>query len=101
MQTAIKGTEVKVNVHVEPIDGLHMADYDFTCRFYTYANKFVDLAKDELIQTDADNYVAVIDTALLSQGTLRLKLTAQLPDVDCADDFRQEVADVDTGVIIR
>ena len=35
------GTEFKINVHVEPIDGFHMADekVDFEC--YLYANKGV------------------------------------------------------------
>ena len=30
------GTELKINVHVEPVDGYHMEDYDFACSFYVY-----------------------------------------------------------------
>ena len=33
------GTELKINVHVEPIDGLHMSEYDFECVFFVYKNR--------------------------------------------------------------
>ncbi len=31
------GTELKINVHIEPIDGLHMIDYDFECDYNNFA----------------------------------------------------------------
>ena len=33
--------EFKMNVHLEPMDGLHMSDYDFECAFYVYTNRKV------------------------------------------------------------
>ena len=42
------GTELKINVHVEPIDGLHMSDYEFECAFYVYTNKKIVISKSEM-----------------------------------------------------
>lgn len=33
------GTEMKFDVHIEPIGELSMSDYDFECAFFVYANK--------------------------------------------------------------
>lgn len=45
------GAEFKVNVHVEPIDGFHMADYDFECQLYVHTNKAVTFSKgDEMLK---------------------------------------------------
>lgn len=43
------GTELKINVHVEPIDGYHMEDYDLSIMvqrhyfFYTKDSKILEL----------------------------------------------------------
>ncbi|WP_296122606.1 hypothetical protein [uncultured Bacteroides sp.] len=95
------GTELKINVHVEPIDGFHMSDYDFTCRFYIYANRYVELGKSEMIRMDDDNYIACIDSSKLGTGNIMMRIMAYIPDADFSDGFRTEVETVDTMVIIR
>lgn len=95
------GTELKINVHVEPIDGFHMSDYDFTCRFYIYANRYVELSKSEMIRMDDDNYIACIDSSKLGTGNIMMRIMAYIPDADFSDGFRTEVETVDTMVIIR
>ncbi len=95
------GTELKINVHVEPIDGFHMSDYDFTCRFYIYANRYVELEKSEMIRMDDDNYIACIDSSKLGTGNIMMRIMAYIPDADFSDGFRTEVETVDTMVIIR
>ena len=37
------GTEYKINVHVEPVDGSTMDDFDFECTLYVYKNNEVPL----------------------------------------------------------
>lgn len=95
------GTELKINVHVEPIDGFHMSGYDFTCRFYIYANRYVELGKSEMIRMDDDNYIACIDSSKLGTGNIMMRIMAYIPDADFSDGFRTEVETVDTMVIIR
>lgn len=94
------GTELKINVHVEPIDGFHMSDYDFTCRFYIYANRYVELGKSEMIRMDDDNYIACIDSSKLGTGNIMMRIMAYIPDADFSDGFRTEVETVSTGIRI-
>lgn len=46
------GTEFKMNVHLEPMDGLHMSDYDFDCAFYVYTNRKVVIPKSRMKKVD-------------------------------------------------
>ena len=97
------GTEFKINVHVEPIDGLHMSDYDFECVFYVYTNKRVVIKKADMKKVDDDNYLAMIDTVkgmMLGRGKVNMELTAYIPDGDFEDGFRTEKAVTCTGVNI-
>lgn len=94
------GTELKINVHVEPIDGYTMDDYGFTCRFYIYTNRYVEVKKEDMVRLDESNYVACIDSRKIGVGTVKMRITAQIPDSDFQDGFRTEVEEVCTGVAI-
>lgn len=94
------GTEFKINVHVEPIDGLHMSDYDFTCRFYIYTNRNVEISKSEMIRVDDDNYIACIDSNKLGVGTIMMRIIVQIPDADFPDGLRTEIETISTGLVI-
>ena len=97
------GTELKINVHVDPIDGLHMRDYDFECAFFVYTNKKVVIAKKEMKKVDDDNYIALIDKVKglqLGRGTINMEITAHIPDGDFEDGLRTEKTVVCTGVTI-
>lgn len=95
------GTEFKINVHVEPIDGLHMDDYNFTCRFYVHPGKYVEVKKNEMVRVDADNYIALVDSAKTAPGELVMRITARVSDSDFPDDLLcTEVETVRTGVTI-
>jgi hypothetical protein len=100
----VLGTELKINIHVEPIDGLHMSDYDFECAFYIYRNKRVVIKKSEMKRVDNDNYIAMIDSekaTMLGRGRLNIEITAYIPDGDFADNRRTEKVDVCTELVIQ
>lgn len=94
------GTKFKINVHVEPIDGYTMDDYGFTCLFYIYANRYVEVKKEDMVRLDESNYVACIDSSKLGVGLVRMRITADIPDADFPDGYRTEVEDVSTGITI-
>lgn len=94
----IAGTEIKLNVHAEPIGNAHMDDYAFTVEVYTSPTKSIALSKEELTYIDEDNYVACVDSSKLGVGRLKCKLTAQIPDGDFDDNLRTEIAVIDTGI---
>ena len=91
------GTEAKLNISVEPMEGAVMDNYDFECEFYCLPNRRLVFGKEQLIRVDENNYIAVIDTKPLGVGMLKCKVTAYLPDADCEDGVRTEVILIDTG----
>lgn len=89
--------EKKVSVNVEPIDGLHLSDYDFKCVFYTYTNRGVVIAKEDMKKEDDDTYIAILDSEkvrALGKGSVKLRFIGYIPDADFADGYRTEVDDV-------
>lgn len=94
------GTELKINVHVEPIGGTRMSEYDFTCVFYVYKNKCLEVRKRDMTKVDDDNYIANVDTTKIGAGNLKMRFEAEIPDSDMNDGFRREVELVDLNIPI-
>lgn len=87
------GNEFKMNVHIEPIDGYHMSDYDFDCAFYVSPNRRITIHKSEMRKVDDDNYIAVITTSdaiRIGRGKIIAEITAHIPDSDFHDGVRTE-----------
>lgn len=96
------GSEVKFNVHIDPIKAnigreteysISMANYDFTCEFFTYDSETskVVVNKSQMVKYDDDNYFAMLDTtALKYEGYVKILITAEIPDEDFADGKRTE-----------
>lgn len=96
----IVGTEYKVLLRIEPVDGVHMADMEFECMFYTRIQDPFVVKKSEMIKVDADNYIALVNTEGMSAGTLRNRMTVDIPDRDFPDDYRREIVDMVTDIKI-
>lgn len=94
------GTEVKISVTLE-CGGLTMDAMDFACDFFTSSSKVVHLDKSEMTREDEKTYVAVVDTAGMASGSIQMKVRAIIPDSDCPDGKRTEIATVDTEIEIR
>lgn len=97
------GTEFKINVHVDPIDNLHLRDYDFKCEFYTNINKMIVITKAQMKQKSDDDYIAIITSELaneLGRGKVKMQFTAYLPDGDFDDGLRTEIVTICTDVTI-
>lgn len=99
-QQIILGSELKININIEPMINLHMNDYDFICYFYVNQNRSLTVSKDQMKKIDDDNYVAMIDTSRIGVGELKVKVTAYIPDTDFDDSLRTEISTVNTGIQI-
>jgi hypothetical protein len=97
----IIGTEIKININVEPIDDIHLSECDFTATFYANSEKSLVINKEQMIKKDEDNYVALVDSEILGKGLVRLRLEVQIPDKDFPDGYRKEIGVICTGVIIH
>lgn len=87
------GTEFKLNIHLEPVDGYHMSEYDFECAFYVYTNRKVVIPKSNMKNVDDDNYLAIIETEnamKIGRGKITAEITAYIPDNDFSDGLRTE-----------
>ena len=94
------GSEIKLNLNIQPIGGYTMDDYDFTVEVYCKAKNSVLLPKDKTVRLNANNYLLPLDTQELGHGVIKIKLTAFLPDKDFVDNIRTEVVFIDTNIEI-
>lgn len=103
MENSIKGTIFKLNVHMKPIDGYHLADIDWEADVYAPGsrdNKHIIVKKDDAIKVDEDNYKVVVDSAIGGAGEYELMLTSYIPDADCPNGTRVEKKRCKTDVEI-
>lgn len=94
------GSELKLNVHIEPISELSMSDYDFSVELFTGRQKTITVSKSEAKQNDKDNYIITLDSQVLGVGRIIALVTCFIPDEDFADGIRKEVVRIDTGMDI-
>ena len=97
------GTDLKINVHFDPIAGYTMDDIEFTCKFFTNSNvKVVTCTKKDMIRVDEQNYIAIVCTRRVGYGSLKLRVIAEIPDNDVVvhDMVRYEEVQIETGITI-
>lgn len=95
------GSEFKLNVSMETIDGYHMGEIDFQCTFFTPGFDGVVLDKSDMVEIDADNYVAPLCAKDIGLGELMVKYECDVPDNDFGDSLRHEVITVSTNLMIK
>lgn len=95
------GTEMKLNISIEPFDGFTMDDYDFSVDVYVSPRRAVSATKKECKRVDENNYIVLVDTNLIGTGDLVCKVTAHIPDEDFEDKLRTEVVVIQTGITLE
>lgn len=95
------GTQFKLNLHVEPVADMTMDDYDFSVEVYCSRLRIEKREKKDCTRVDSDNYLVTVDSAVLGAGTLKVKFTAIVPDIDFPDELRKEVTVIDTDIEIE
>ena len=95
-----QGTEIKLNVNIEPMKGVSMESYNFNVEIYTFPSKVLTFNKSDATRVDANNYIVLVDTSLLGAGEVKCKVTAYIPDDDFKDGLRTEIAVTNTGIDI-
>ena len=94
------GTELKLNVNIEPIGSVTMDEYDFEIEVYCSPKRTISINKEEAIRVDANNYIVLVDTEVIGAGDLKCKVKAEIPDADFDDRRRTEIVAVETGIQI-
>lgn len=94
------GTELKLNLSIDPIGSAHMSTYDFIVDVFCNPIKSIKIEKSKANKVDDDNYILCIDSNAIGKGKVKVKVTAHIPDEDFEDGLRTEVVVVDTGISI-
>lgn len=99
MEVIHLGSQFVLKVHMDPLeDGTKLSEIDFTCEF-SATNKQT-LTKENLYKVDEDNYLAPLDSAVLGEGNLVLRLTAEIPCEYFAYNIRKDISIVNTNILI-
>jgi hypothetical protein len=98
---SVLGSQLKINVNVEPIGDTHLDNCNFKCTFFINPKKNIELQKSQLIRVDADNYIALIDSSQLGVGTIRMTIEVDIPDSDFPNGVRKEIDTICTGITIQ
>lgn len=94
------GTELKLNVHIAPIDGITIDAYDYLTEVYCSPKRSITIPKEKTKRIDSENYMICFDTTNLGVGDLFVRITAFIPDGDFDDNLRTEICVIDTGITI-
>lgn len=62
------GTELKLNINIEPIGEFTMDDYDWSVDVYCSTKRVLTIPKESAIKIDSNNYVLLVDTEELGAG---------------------------------
>lgn len=92
------GTIYKINIHLEGLP-TNMDDVEFTVQFYCFRD-FIELSKKDMIRVDENNYIAVVDSAKIGKGSIKMRVTVNILDADIPGGIRTEIYTHDTGIII-
>lgn len=96
------GTELKLNINIEPMGEMSMSDYDFDIELIcgSFKKQSIVIKKDSAKKVDDDNYIVCFDTTDLGGGNLLCRVTAYIPDGDFKDGIRTEITEINTGIEI-
>lgn len=92
------GTEVKLSVSIEPMDGYNLEDLEFKAEVGCVPWRPVTIIKNDAIKVDENTYIVTADTRRMGIGPMRMRLTVFVPDGDFPDGYRTEVAEIMTGL---
>lgn len=84
------GSDVKINITMEPLDGMTLRATEWTCEFFAIRGK-VAVSKSEATMVDDNNYICPVDTTKIGKGELCAVLKVRIPDGSFPDGYRDEV----------
>ncbi|MBQ1227474.1 MAG: hypothetical protein IIX79_05240 [Alistipes sp.] len=100
MSKVFLGSELKLNIHIDPLGEITMDSYDFVVTLYTSTSRTLKVLKTQAVRIDENNYVVLVDTTKVGAGKLKCRVEAQVPDGDFPDQLRTEIVVLETGIVI-
>ena len=94
-------SDEEINIHLYPIDGYTMDEYDFTCEIFCTSLRKKTLRKRDMRRVDESNYVAKLNTAEIGVGAVKIRVLARIPNVNYDDGYRDVVTYLDPKIVIE
>lgn len=94
-------SEEEVNISLYPLDGYSMDEYDFTCEIFCSSMRKQVLRKNDLRRVDENNYVAIVDTAKIGVGKVKIRVSARVPNDNFDDGYRDVVTYLDPKIEVK
>ena len=107
MGKVISGTEIKLNIDVEPMGDYTLADYNFDVYLVgggfkktvlTFSKKGHEISKGLTLAEDGKSCIVTFNTADIGQGAVTAQIKAYIPDVAFEDRVRTEIIELNTGI---
>ena len=95
------GSDEEVNIHLYPIDGYTMDEYDFTCEIFCSSARKQVVPKNKMERVNANNYRVWVHTSLVGIGNVNIRVVAKIPNARCDDGYRDVVAYLDPNMEIQ
>lgn len=90
------GSDLKFKIEITA-SGFDQSTDNYTVDLYC-GNKKISYKKEDIVEQDS-NYYLLVDTSLLKPGTMKLVITAFVPDDTFDSGVRKEIEVVNIGVI--
>lgn len=100
-QKLLRGTELKmpINFRYNADPSITLDIIDWYSEWYTTGKKIKIPKADHIYQDGV--YLAVVDTAKIPAGVLKMRLWLEIPDPALDDGYRSEYYEYKTGIIIN
>lgn len=85
------GTEVAANVTMQPNGEHTLASVEWHCEFWTTGRR-VRVNKADAVKDSDNSYTCYVDSSKIGRGALWGQLYVRIPDIHCADGYREEVS---------
>ena len=93
-----KGTDIEINVNMQPIGANTMSTVDWKCIFFVDDSSYI-VTKSQSRRVDDDNYLCPVETATLNRGVLQCRMIAEIPNNLFSDGLRTEIAEFEVDNI--
>lgn len=90
----------KINVRVEPINGIHLSECNFTCHLFVDGRRILSVPKEQCRKEDDDTYIISFNTKDIGRGAVKLSLNIHIPDADYDKGYKEvNTVSICTGVM--
>ena len=87
MKEYLLGDEIKLGVHIDPNEGYTLKDVDFKTEVFCSKFRVITFTKNDVIPISHTDFACIVDSTMLGEGEVKIRVTTFIPDGDAQDGF--------------